>query len=91
MMSKLKPCPFCGGEAKLRRVSTGYSTSPTTIRDAWEVKCDKSCCTTARYESRIWQDCNGEVVIEQNGAENAADAWNRRADDGNRKAADLCG
>lgn len=81
-MGELKPCPFCGGEATLRRVSTKYSTSPTIIRDEWEVKCYKNCCTTHRYESKIWQDPNGEVVIEQNGAENADEAWNRRVDDG---------
>ena len=29
----LAPCPFCGGEVRLRRVSNNYSTNPTVIRD----------------------------------------------------------
>lgn len=79
----LKPCPFCGSAAELNRVSAYYNTSPTTIRDTWEVRCTKRCCMTLRYESKIWQSSDGEVVIEQNGAENAIEAWNRRAENGN--------
>lgn len=87
-MAELKPCPFCGGEARLRRVNPGYNTSPTTIRDVWEVSCDNNCCKTQRYESKIYQSPDGEVVIEKNGAKNAAYAWNRRADGGKAGSVD---
>lgn len=35
----LVPCPMCGGEVRLRRVSSSYTTSPTTIMDKWTVEC----------------------------------------------------
>ena len=35
MTDKLKPCPFCGGEAKIRCVGL----------DGWRIICKKGCCT----------------------------------------------
>ena len=80
-MKELKPCPFCGGEAKLIKVSDSYRTNPTVIMQQFQVKCTNGCCVNPSYSSFIFQDESGEIVVRENGAENAIKAWNRRADD----------
>ena len=79
-MDKLKPCPFCGGEAEILHVRSGYSANPTTIRDEFKAGC-KSCeMYTKLYTTNIWIDEKGVLHNEYNGAENATKAWNRRAE-----------
>ena len=75
----LLPCPFCGEEVRLRRVSNSYSTSPTVIRGEWTVECLKGCVRNNVYKSEIFQDDKGAVVIKRNGADEARLAWNTRA------------
>lgn len=75
----LLPCPFCGGEVRLRRVSTNHSTSPTVIRDNWTVECPNGCVRNNVYKSEIFQDDEGDVVVKNNGADEARLAWNTRA------------
>ena len=64
MPNELKPCPFCGGEAKLynQKVVGGYDYS--------YVQCKKCHIQTACYD--ISTDyCSSEMATED---------WNRRAD-----------
>ena len=75
----LLPCPFCGKAVNLRRVSSGYTTSPTVIMDSWTVECPNSCVRNNVYKSTIFQDDEGDVVIKNNGADEARLAWNTRA------------
>lgn len=77
-MDELKPCPFCGKTGKLRRVSTGYKTNPVVILDKWTVECPNGCCQVKTFESEIYQESNGEIIIKHNGAEEAAAVWNER-------------
>ena len=87
-MDKLKPCPFCGGEAKIRRCKSDYGfrsdgdeDGVKTLTDSWTVECENQCCRLPIEKSKIYQDCNGDVVIERNGAKIVVDIWNRRAAD----------
>ena len=75
----LLPCPMCGGEVRLRRVSSSYTTSPTTIMDKWTVECPNGCVRNNVCESKIFQDEKGKVIIKNNGADEARLAWNTRA------------
>lgn len=75
----LLPCPFCGGEVRLRRVSSAYRTSSTVIMDEWTVECQNGCIRNNVYKSEIFQDDKGAVVIKSNGAEEASLVWNTRA------------
>lgn len=77
-MSEIKPCPFCGGDAKLKRIFEGYSGHPTTIEDMWTVECENGCCDIGTFRSEIFQDEEGEVIVRKNGAVDAVEAWNRR-------------
>lgn len=76
----LLPCPFCGREVELRRVSSAYTSNPTIIRDKWTVECPKCCVNNNIYESDIFQDDKGAVVIKNNGADEARLAWNTRTE-----------
>lgn len=82
MKIKLKPCPFCGGEAQLKRHSRGMGGVPTAILDTWAVECSACKGATDTYKSKIYQDNDGTVVVGQNGAEAAADMWNKRKTEG---------
>ncbi len=67
MSNKLKPCPFCGGEAEL---SMHFWASPTTVVTYYAV-CTK--CSCRMQHSGYNDEETREDIIE---------AWNRRVDDG---------
>lgn len=75
----LLPCPFCGGAVNLRRTSNGYRTNPVVILDKWTVECPNKCCQIKTFESEIYQEEDGDIVIKHNGADEARLAWNTRA------------
>ena len=78
-MIKLKPCPLCGGEARLKRTCNGYRAKPdTTIYDKRQVVCKNNCCQTSEFEDEIYHADSGEVVVKHNGAEEAVEVWNKR-------------
>ena len=64
MPNELKPCPFCGGEAKLvnQKVMGGYDYS--------FVRCKKCDIGTQKYE----------VSTEYCSSDKAISTWNRRVD-----------
>ena len=80
-MSELKPCPFCGGEAKLIQKTQGLGNSPMRIINQYVAGCEKCQVYTKYYQSDIWQGKDGMVHIDANGAIDAIEAWNRRAKD----------
>ena len=66
-MTKLKNCPFCGGEAKIHsRITAGFPH----VKRAY-VFCSKCISTGEQFDDL---NGNGEYVLK------AAKAWNRRVD-----------
>ena len=70
-MIKLKPCPFCGGEAELIVRGNDYIGYTQT-----EIKC-KSCSTKQLHKWIKFKFDRDFVVV------NTVEAWNRRASDDN--------
>ena len=77
-MNKLKPCPFCGGEATLIQKSSGYMIEPIVIKNAFVAGCESCDIYTQAFESEIYQTTDGEVHINSTGVGEAVEAWNRR-------------
>ncbi len=64
---KLKPCPFCGGEAEFKTIEKDMLSRQDYI---W-VRCSKCEATSKKFESNLYSSA----------AEDAAKAWNRRIKD----------
>ena len=80
-MTELKPCPFCGGGARIRKMSEGWKHGH--IIDSFTVECTECGANLPPFESDIWIGNSGSVHIDTNGYEDAIEAWNRRASDVN--------
>ena len=72
MMEQLKPCPFCGGKAKIQY---GFPNQQGNRHKEVFVKC-KVCNaktkTIKQYPFTKWEDCLKTAIY----------LWNRRADNG---------
>jgi len=79
-MRELKPCPFCGSEAKLMRYNMELLS--WKLIEEFAVKCTKCGASTAKYESvtKYHQD-GGDKQIICDGMQIAIASWNRRAYD----------
>ena len=65
-MSELKPCPFCGGQARIftKRVHSENHHLQLDVKCEYIVKCNRCRASMSCYASKAW----------------AINAWNRRAD-----------
>lgn len=76
---KLKPCPFCGGEAVFAVRSN--KSSSHDVGFVFTILC--SGCHArlpADYTLTAKLDAQGYIIITSDGRKNAAELWNRRAD-----------
>lgn len=76
---ELRPCPFCGDEASVRKFSSGTRQNSSTIMDSWIVNCEGCGAETDIYDDNIVRD--DEISVINDGRKEAMEAWNRRATD----------
>ena len=96
--NKLKPCPFCGGEAKLKtskcHIAANLFQTKYFVRVGTEIKCTE--CGMSCYEGMtdFVYDCSKnhkdiylkESLFETKTVRKARKRWNRRAEDERREA-----
>lgn len=68
-MDKLKPCPFCGGEAILTHIPNGIYT----------VECQK-CSAMMGRNHKTYNSLHSKTHTHIESIEEAQEAWNRRVD-----------
>ena len=73
----IKNCPFCGSEGELIKTTTGIDHTGI-IQHTYKVKCKECEAETRTCASRIFQDEEGVVNIDANGAIDAITLWNMR-------------
>ena len=77
----LKPCPFCGGVARLQESGTIYQeyTIPNANnrREFWTVTCTECDVITPRFTDEITRNADG-VFLTHDGVANAVSVWNKR-------------
>lgn len=82
-MTELKPCPFCGNEARIEQ--TGHGTAiPSSVRLQFAIRCRGCGASIPNADGYIainLQSKTGELNIWHDDRSQAIAAWNRRADD----------
>lgn len=81
-MDKLKPCPFCGGNAMFLRKAY---TMNDYIRGWRFTVCCKKCPVTlpkTDYRFEVEFECSGEIKIVTDERQQATEDWNRMVNDG---------
>lgn len=75
-MEKLKPCPFCGDKARIKRTACGNCNNGR-FYEKYKAGCEK--CGIYFERMSEFHTEGGQPVFDKNGYEDAIEAWNRRA------------
>ena len=78
---ELKPCPFCGGEAKITK--SGYGHSKDYYSADYRIGCER--CGFDFKATSYFGVKDGVPFVSVDGYEQIVDKWNRRANDGTKE------
>ena len=78
---ELKPCPFCGGKAKIEKTSRG--TNGDSCQLSFSIRCVKCGATAPGAYGYISINLagDGELNLWHDDRSSATEAWNRRLSD----------
>lgn len=75
---ELKPCPFCGSEAELRKNSESFDDQTKSMTVLWEVGCKRGCVSMFADTTYKLTDKESFIVCGEDGVEKLRKRWNRR-------------
>lgn len=76
-MENLKPCPFCGGEARIETYDVEAKIKYAIFK--FELRCRKCNIPSITGTLEVYLFDNGDIAVNKDGRERAIAAWNRRA------------
>lgn len=83
--TKLRPCPFCGGEAKFELSAAVKCQTERGNTKGWEfgICCTECSVKTPRthYKLEVQLNDDGQISVIEDERYKAIEAWNRRASD----------
>ena len=80
-MQELKPCPFCDGEAYIKRINYGHTGCGKFV-ETYAIGC-AACKINFTRDSEFTMECGAYPTFHKNGYEECVKAWNRRTKDEN--------
>lgn len=75
MEVKLKPCPYCGGEAEFR------SQFDQVLGRMWFIRCNSCHARSDLFAEYNNRNIFNEIAVVEKTWQDAAEAWNRRTSD----------
>ena len=77
---KLKPCPFCGGQAEFQITSTGARYATNTL--GFRIRCNQCTAHQPRNEGvvEIGISRDGQIEVKKDDRSRVVKMWNERAD-----------
>ena len=78
-LTKLKPCPFCGGEARFRILSNGYAGDDKNI--TFTAECPKCRISKGLGKNIVKYDEDLNILYAIDERPNVIEEWNKRIED----------
>lgn len=73
----LKPCPLCGGGAKVKKEEIACSNANFyDFEVTWRIGCEKCNLKRNSFKDLISRECDDTIRIEENGLKQAIEDWN---------------
>ena len=76
-MTELKPCPFCGGEVKIDRLSSCNYEGQTKAGATFAIVCYNCHFDFKKFTVNVTIDKNGDISV-ASGKKQAVKTWNKR-------------
>ena len=78
-MEELKPCPFCGGKAIIRSITSWARHNKRCMK--YDICCNNCSVYGFCFETKAIFEENGKITVDETERTEAIEKWNRRYKD----------